>query len=317
MVDPLPLPGERQTVPEHVQPFDRNLLRRRRSRALRTIDAHRFLFDHAADGLIDRLDDVARSFPNVLDLGCGPGTLTERLRQRAGIEMVLASDLSAGAARRAGPPAFVADEEFLPLEAGQLDLVVSNLVLQFTNDLPGALVQIRRALKPDGFFLACLVGGTSLQALRLCLMEAEERVMGGISPRVAPFVDVRDAGSLLQRAGFALPVVDVEHVKLTYAHILALMADLRGFGATNILHDRVRRFTPRSVFAEAGRLYAERFADSEGRLEAGIDLLYLAGWAPAASQQQPMRPGTAQHRLADALNTRELGPHGLDIEEER
>jgi SAM-dependent methyltransferase len=193
----------------------------------------------------------------------------------------------------------------LPLPQAGFDLALSGLVLHQVNDLPGVLAQIRRLLKPDGLFMACLPAGRTLQELRECLAEAEMQVLGGMSPRVAPFADIRDLGALLQRAGFALPVTDSELLTLRYDNLFALMADLRAMGATNALTDRLRRPTPHALFLRAAELYAERYSDSDGRIRATIELVWLAGWAPHDSQQKPLRPGSAKMRLAEALGVPE------------
>jgi SAM-dependent methyltransferase len=212
------------------------------------------------------------------------------------------------AAARAGErtPVVIADEERLPFRDASLDLVVSGLALQFVNDLPGALLQIRRALKPDGLFLAALVGGDTLTELRQAFAAAEAEVEGGVSPRVAPFADVRTMGALLQRAGFALPVTDVDRVVVRYDSPLRLMHDLRRMGATNVLTERRRGGLRRQTLSRLIEVYAERFADPDGRLRASFEIIWLSGWAPHESQQQPLRPGSARTRLADALRTREV-----------
>ena len=202
---------------------------------------------------------------------------------------------------RRAPLAVAADEEALPFRDGSLDLVVSALSLQFVNDLPGTLVQIRRALKPDGLFLAALVGGDTLTELRQAFAAAEAEIEGGVSPRVAPFADLRDLGALLQRAGFALPVTDVDRLTVRYASPLALMHDLRRMGATNALVERRRTPLRRATLARMMEIYGERFADPDGRMRATFEIVWLSGWAPHESQQQPLRPGSAQPRLADAL----------------
>jgi len=198
------------------------------------------------------------------------------------------------------------DEEALPFAAGSLDLVVSALALQFVNDLPGVLIQIRRALKPDGLLLAALIGGDSLTELRSAFAAAEVEVEGGISPRVAPFADIRELGGLLQRAGFALPVVDSERVAVRYDSALALMRDLRRMGATNILVERQRRPLKRATLARMAEIYAERFSDPDGRIRSTFEIIWLSGWVPHESQQKPLKPGSAAQRLADALGTTEL-----------
>src|SRR5207253_6967956 len=193
------------------------------------------------------------------------------------------------------------DPEPLSLAPGSLDLVVSALAFQFVNDLPGALAQIRRALKPDGLLLAAMIGGETLVELRLCLAVAEAECEGGVSPRVAPFADLRDVGVLLQRAGFALPVTDVDGVVVRYDNAFALMQDLRRMGATNVLMERRRTPTRRATLLRMAQLYAERFSDADGRIRATFDIVWLSGWAPHGSQQQPLQPGSAKASLAEAV----------------
>jgi SAM-dependent methyltransferase len=286
--------------------FDRALLRRRRDRvALRYAGgAHDFLFAEAGERLLDRLDDVTRRFPLALDLGARHGLLARLLRGRGGIETLIAGDLSAGLLGRRDPglAAVQFDEEALPFRAESLDLVLANLSLHWANDLPGALAQIRHALKPDGLFLGVIFGAGTLGELRQVLMEAEVAETGGASARVAPFADLRDAAGLLQRTGFALPVADLETVTVTYGDLGGLLADLRGMGETNLLTERLRRPTRRAVFARAAALYREKFADAEGRLTATFRLIFLTGWAPHASQQQPARRGSGKIALGEALN---------------
>jgi SAM-dependent methyltransferase len=199
----------------------------------------------------------------------------------------------------------VADEEALPFASGSFELIVSALSLQWANDLPGVLVQIRRALAPDGLFLAALIGGQTLIELRTAFTAAEAELTGGASPRVAPFADVRDLGGLLQRAGFALPVTDVEPILVRYASMFALLRDLRAMGATNALTERSRVPLRRAVFTRAAEIYADRFSDSDGRVRATFEIVWLSGWAPHESQQKPLAPGSARMRLADALNASE------------
>lgn len=281
--------------------FDRALVRRRRDRAAAGFAEHAFLFEEVADRLADRLEDVMRGFPVALDLGCHDGAMRRALAGRKGIETLVSCDLSPAFARRAGGLAVAADEEFLPFAPGSLDLVVSNLSLHWVNDLPGALLQVRRALKPDGFFCAAMLGGQTLFELRRALMEAEAAVSGGVSPRVSPFAEVRDAGGLLQRAGFALPVVDSDTITVTYADAFGLMRDLRGMGETNAV--LARRSVParRAFLFEAARRYAELFAEPDGRIPVTFQVLYLAGWSPHESQQQPLEPGTGEMHLGEAL----------------
>lgn len=193
----------------------------------------------------------------------------------------------------------------MPVPAQSFDLAVSLLALQHVNDLPGTLTQLRRALRPDGLFIGCLLGGRTLTELRQVFGEAESEVEGGLSPRVAPFAEVREMGGLLQRAGFALPVTDVETLTVRYPDPFALMRDLRAMGLTNVLVERRRTPLRRATLMRAAALYAERFADPDGRLRASFEILWLSGWAPHESQQKPLKPGAAQVRLAEALGTTE------------
>jgi len=284
-----------------IEIFDRPLLRRRRDRAAKEIGMFDFLFVEVADRLIERLEVVKKEFPLVVDLGSAHGALSLKLARRAGTTQVIGMDTSFAMARRAGGVSVVADEEFLPFKASSLDAVVSNLHLHWVNDLPGSLLQIRQALKPDGLFLGALLGGDSLKELRQCLMEAELAVTGGASPRVSPFIDPGDMGALMQRAGFALPVVDSDIITAQYSNPLKLMQDLRGMGAGNATLNRLMKPTRRQVLLEAARLYHEKFADAEGNIPATFQVIYAIGWAPHESQPQPLKRGSATHQLADVL----------------
>lgn len=218
------------------------------------------------------------------------------------------------ARQRNGLATLCCDEEALPAAEASLDLVLSNLSLHWVNDLPGAFAQIRRALKADGLLLATMFGGETLRELRSVLIDAEAEVAGGASPRVSPFVDVREAGNLLTRAGFALPVVDTDNLTVTYGDMFKLMADLRAMAETNAVLARAKLPARRSLFLRAAELYAERFTDARGRLVATFQIVTLTAWAPHASQQKPLRPGSAKARLADALKADEVGlgdPTGL------
>jgi SAM-dependent methyltransferase len=283
--------------------FDRPLLRRRRRRA-QALGAATFLIDRAAAELAERLSAVLRRFAVAADLG----SPTDAVRRALGglVDTLIAVDAVPEHVGAHGGPRVVADEEALPFADGSLDLVVSALALQSVNDLPGALVQVRRALKPDGYFLAALLGGETLTELRQSFAAAEADLEGGVSPRVAPFIDARDAGALLQRAGFALPVTDVDRVTVRYASPFGLMADLRRMGATNPLVERRRTPLRRATLMRMAETYAARFSDADGRVRASFDIVWLSGWAPHPSQPQPLRPGSAQVRLADALGTREI-----------
>ena len=273
--------------------FDRKLLRMRQQRA-RVLGAETFLIDRVADELGERLSVVLRLFERAVDLG----TPTDAVRR------VLAA--SGKATVIVGAENIAADEEALPFADGSLDLVVSALSLQFVNDLPGTLIQIRRALMADGLLLAALIGGDSLIELREAFAEAESEIEGGVSPRVAPFADVRELGALLQRAGFALPVVDSDRLTVRYPTVFALMRDLRRMGATNIISERRRAPLRRATLQRMTEIYAQRFADSDGRLRATFEVVWLLGWAPHESQQKPLKPGSAVQRLADALGAKEI-----------
>jgi len=287
--------------------FDRRVLRRHRDRAAPGVAGHDFLFREAAERLLDRLEDIRRRFPLALDLGCHHGVVAELLAGRSGIETLVQAELSPALARLAAAhgPAVVADEEALPFAEQSLDLVVSVLSLHWVNDLPGTLLQIARALKPDGLLLAAMIGGDSLRELREALLRAELEVEGGVSPRVSPLADLRDLGGLLQRAGFALPVVDVDSLTVTYPSALALMRDLRGMGETGTDRNRRRGLTRRETLLRAAALYEETHGGADGRIPARFDILYLTGWAPHASQPQALRPGSASARLAEALDSAE------------
>jgi SAM-dependent methyltransferase len=285
--------------------FDRRLLRARHRRAA-SLGPATFLLDRVADDITDRLATVKRRFDLALDLGT-PGEVVRAALARVGSvgTIVAAAAFPAGGAGRV-TPFVIADEEALPFGDATLDLVVSTLALQFVNDLPGTLVQIRRALKPDGLLLAALLGGETLAELRESFAAAESETTGGVSPRVAPFADLRDLGALLQRAGFALPVTDTDRLTVRYDSAFALMRDLRRMGATNILVDRRRRPLRRATLVRMAEIYAQRFADPDGRVRATFEIVWLSGWSPHPSQQQPLKPGSAAARLADALGTQEV-----------
>ena len=289
--------------------FDRRLLRRRRDRAAGNLAAHDFLFAEVAERLTERLDDVTRKFPMALDLGCHGGALARVLGRRGGVETLIQCDLSPAMARAAastGRPSLAADEEALPFAPRSFDLVMSVLSLHWVNDLPGALIQIRQALKPDGLFLGALLGGETLAELRAALMEAELAEEAGASPRVSPFAEVRDAGALLQRAGFALPVADVDTIPVTYPDALALMRDLRGMGESNALVERRRTPTRRATLARAAAIYGEKFGQADGRVTATFQVITMTAWAPHPCQPKALAPGSARSRLADALGVEEF-----------
>lgn len=265
--------------------FDRPLLRRRQARA-QALGPATFLRDRLIADLDERLGAVLRNFALAADIGT-PGGLGTALAGRAGDWRTVP----------------IGDDDGLALPPGpaSLDLAVSVLALQFANDLPGVLAQIRRALKPDGLLLGAMAGGDTLTELRQSFAAAEAEIEGGISPRVAPVVDLRDVGALLQRAGFALPVCDVERIVVRYADAFALMQDLRAMGATNILVERRRKPTRRATMLRMAQIYSERFADDDGRIRATFDVIWLLGWVPHESQQKPLKPGSAKASLADAV----------------
>jgi NADH dehydrogenase [ubiquinone] 1 alpha subcomplex assembly factor 5 len=280
--------------------FDRCALRLRRDRMAPALPGFDFLIREAALRLVERLGDVRRQFPLALELGCHTGQLAAVLRGNAQVGPLIQVDLSYDMVRRAPGPRLVADEEALPFGPGCLDLVTSCFSLHWVNDLPGTLAQIRYALKPDGLFLAIMPGGATLFELREALTRAELEIAGGAGPRVSPFVDVRDAGMLLQRAGFALPVADVETLTVTYDHPLKLMAELRGMGEANALVQGGRALD-RTTLWRACEIYRELFGDGAQRIPATFQLLTLSGWAPDPSQPQPIRRGSGQVNLAEAL----------------
>jgi SAM-dependent methyltransferase len=282
---------------DSMQVFDRRLVRRRRDRAARTVGSVAPILAECADRLLDRLDDTTRRFTRALDLG-GRGVVAPRLAAR-GVPFVVSADLSPAMASGAGGLPVAADEEVLPFAPESFDLVVASLSLHWVNDLPGALIQIRRALAPDGLFLASLPGLGTLQPLREALAQAETGLRGGLSPRVSPFPELRDAAGLLQRAGFALPVADAEEVPIAYRSPVALFADLRAAGETNAVLAADRRPPPRALLPMAAAALPQ---GPEG-ISPGLKLITLTGWAPHDSQQKPARPGSATHRLAAALGT--------------
>lgn len=286
--------------------FDTKLLIARKRRALaRPVAGADFLLTRVAEELSDRLATVERRFENAVAAFCVTPAARDAVLASGKAEKV--QRVEADQAFLDGEPGLVSVPEILPLEPESVDLVVSLLALQEVNDIPGMLIQTRRALKPDGLFLAVMTGADTLTELRESLLAAETELFGGVSPRVSPFTDVRDAGALLQRSGFALPVADIDTVTVRYDHMFALIRDLRAMGATNALIDRSRRPATRALFARAAEIYAERFSDPDGRVRATFSFVWLSGWAPHASQQKPLKPGSAQVSLAKILNERKEG----------
>ena len=284
--------------------FDTPLLLQRKRRALeRPVSGADFLMRRIAGDFADRLDAVERKFAKAAALFCQTSAAFDAIGasgKAADIVRVEADSMFLGQ-----EPGMVAPPETVPFAPESLDLAVSLLSLQAMNDVPGMLAQIRRALRPDGLFLGAFAGAGTLAELRESLLAAETELYGGVSPRVAPFPDVRDAGGLLQRAGFSLPVADVEPVVVRYDTLYSLMADLRAMGETSPLVDRPRRPGTRKLFSRAAEIYAERFADPDGRIKASFSIVWMSGWAPDASQQKPLKPGSAKVSLASAL--RETG----------
>ena len=292
-------------MPQGAAIFDRALLVARRDRASQNATDHDFLLQHVVDDIVVRLAVVRRSFATALVIGAHHGLPGRHLRRLASISRVIEMDSAPRLLAACDGPRVLADEELLPFRDASLDLVVAPLTLQLVNDVPGVLAQIRRALKPDGLVLGAMLGGLTLCELREAFLAAEAEIEAGASPRVAPFADVRDAGALLQRAGFSLPVADSDTLTVTYASPLALLAELRGMGATNVLLARRRTPLRRATLMRACEIYIERFAAADGRVKATFEIVSLTGWVPHESQQQPLRPGSARTRLADALGVPE------------
>lgn len=287
---------------ETVDIFDRQLVRRHRDRAATRFGEFDFLFQETADRLADRLDDVLRKFPLALDLGAHGGELAQVLNGRGGIQTLLQADLSpALLARAPDGPKLAVDEEFLPFAEGCLDLVLSNLSLHWVNDLPGTLLQVRRMLRPDGLFIASLLGGDTLIELRRAWMEAEIELEGGAGIHVSPFADVRDLGGLLQRAGFTLPVVDSETITVTYDNAFKLMADLRGMGEGNAVKNRRKTPARRATLMKMAECYHRLYAGEDGRIPATFQIITVTAWSPHESQPQPLKPGSATANLADFI----------------
>lgn len=282
--------------------FDEALIARNRARALaRNAPGSDFLLELAGRELAERLSLVERRFENAVELFGGTGVTAEAAMTTGKIDRLLRIETDAGFGEGTAPVT-IANYESVPLEPQSVNLILSPLSLHLTNDTPGMLIQMRRALKPDGLLLAAIPGAGTLAELREVLLAAETEIYGGASPRVVPFADIRDMGSLLQRAGFALPVVDEESFTVRYDHIFALMRDLKAMGMGNPLKGRSRRPVSRRFFLRAAELYAERFSDPDGRIRATFSIIFVSGWAPHESQQKPLKPGSAKMRLADALD---------------
>ncbi len=294
---------------DHLMIFDREAVKARRIRFGPT--APSFLADFAVQELRDRLAGIKREFDMVVALNATPG-LAEALKSAGCGNRLITMDSAKALVAEEADRGVVADEEFLPFAAQSVSCILSVLTLQLVNDLPGSLIQIRRSLKPDGLFLGVLLGGTSLYEVRQVFLQAEAEVAGGASLRVAPFPDVREMGALLQRAGFALPVVDSDKITVRYSDFLTLLRELRLLGWANPLVQRSRSFLRRDVLMRAAELYHQHYSDPDGRIRASFELVWITGWAPHESQQKPLRPGSAKTSLAEALGTTE---HTLNDDE--
>ncbi len=292
------------------QIFDQRLIRARRDRIARrgaAADAD-FLLARVADDFVERLGIIRREFPVAANIGAYHGLVARRLRDVPSIGQIIDVESSLGCLELSGGARIAAVDEALPFAQQSLDLVVSGLSLHLVNDLPGALLQINRALKPDGLFLAALLGGETLKELREAWLLAEAELFGGASPRVAPFADVRELGGLLQRAGFALPVADSDVVRVNYASPLALMREIKAMAASNMLIERRRAPVSRRLLFRASEIYQERFGLPDGRVPATFEIVTLTGWVPHESQQKPLAPGSAQVRLSDVLKPSSRNP---------
>ena len=284
--------------------FDRQKIATHRRRASGHFDEYDFLYTEVAQRLVDRLRDFNRRFERILIIGALGGEVVRILEHEFGYarECIVSLDMSS-----LSGVDVIGDEEYLPFQSQSFDCVLSNLTLPFVNDFPGVLAQIQMCLKPDGVFLSSIFGTLTLHELRTSLMQAEIALLGGASNRIAPFIDIVDATALMQRAKFALPVVDQDLISVSYPDMKRLLKDIKGMGLSDPLHKSDRMMFSRDLFDQAGQIYKDSFPDpkAEDRIHASFEILYLTGWRPHESQQQPLRPGTADHRLADALKSTE------------
>jgi SAM-dependent methyltransferase len=287
----------------NLEVFDRKAVKLHRDRAAKKMPEFDFLLTEVGGMLVDRLNDIRRDFPLALDLGCHTGQVSRLLSEYKSIKTLFQCDISEQMVRRTSGLRMVVDEEFLPIGGGSLDLIISCFSLHWVNDLPGVLVQLRRALKKDGLLLAAFLGGGTLKELRQSLSLAEIEIMGGAGPRISPFADIKDGGALLQRAGFALPVADVDTLTVSYKSPLKLMHDLRGMGEQMSAHTRQKRFTRRSVMFRAAEIYQANYGDIDGRVPATFEIITLTAWSPSGNQQQPLKRGTGKISLIDILNS--------------
>ena len=282
---------------KEVEIFDRKIVRLRREKIASDFQKYDFLNREITNRLIDNIQDIKRAFNYVLNIGCHSPTIIDHFNR----SFIIDQDLSYNMAANAECSKIQADEEFLPLKDQSLDLVISCLNLHWVNDLPGALIQTKRCLKPDGLFLGAFLGGETLTELRQSMLKADMDYHGGISPHISPFIDVRDAGSLMQRAGFALPVVNIERITATYSDAFSLMKELKGMGKNNALVKRQRTLTSPRLMLKVAKYYHADFALENGKIPATFDIIYLQGWTPHESQQKPLKPGSGNMFLKDAL----------------
>ena len=285
--------------------FDRALLRKRRARFAHEVRAREFLIAHVAREIAERVEIILRKFPLALDLGAYRGLLGRTVENLPSVGEIMYAESTLAYAELCPRPALVCDEDLLPFRDASFNLIVSGLALHRVNDLSGALVQIRRALKPDGLFMAAALGGRALIELRQALLAAEGELDGGASPRVTPFGDVREYGALLQRVGFAMPVADAETLEVIYSSPRELMREVRALGGGNVLMARSKTPLSRRTLERAEEIYRELHGTPDGKVTATFEFVFMSGWAPDASQQKPLKPGSAVQRLADALNTDE------------
>lgn len=290
-----------------VDVFDRAAVLRFKTRAAPNIGQHNFLFDWALENIMERLALVKKDFPCCVIGGARQSPpVTEKLRGQNNIQKLRIMDSAPSLLEKQSSPVLLADDEWLPFADDTLDLFIQNLGLHSVNDLPGALIQINRALKPDGLFIGAMFGGDTLIELRQVLNQAELVHSNGLSPRIAPFADKQQMGGLMQRAGFALPVIDSDTVTVTYDNMFKLLEDIRGMGESNAITARHKSPLPRAVLMNAAELYQQQFSEADGRIHATFEIIFLLGWAPHDSQQKPQRPGSANKTLADALATEEI-----------
>lgn len=283
--------------------FDKELITRFRVRALtnKQRPPAMFLLDHANEDIADRLSLINREFPLALNLGAHDGRLSRQLMANGAVGEVISSDTALPLVRLCPAPAVQLDEGLFPFKDGIFDLIVSSFSLQWVNEPANLLLAIRRSLKADGVFIGAVIGDQSLRELRQALMQAEEEIYGGISPRVAPFSDVRDLGAALLKAGFTLPVTDRDVLKVRYDDAYALMSDIRQMGGANALMARNRRPVSRRYFQRVDEIYRDQFAEEDGRVFATIVIHYLMGWAPHPDQPKPLRPGSGRVSLTKVL----------------